>query len=106
MRTKTATYRMVDIIGCAIMRLSGYFTSGTRCETRQIVYVIETSNKIFLSLEACTGLELVSGNFPAVGENSDDPMDAAAVKAKPEVPQYDYLRRGPPPPPPKTTTHS
>ena len=86
MRMKTATCGMVDIIGCVVMRLSGYSALGTRCETRQIVYVTETSNKIFLSLEACIGLGLVSRNFPAVGDTLDDPLEAAAVETKPEVP--------------------
>ena len=92
MRRKTATCGMVDIIGCVVMRLSGYSASGARCETRQIVYVTETSNKIFLSLEACIGLGLVSDSFLAVGE-SFDPTEAAAVEAGSES-LCDCLRRG------------
>ncbi|KAK3726306.1 hypothetical protein QZH41_012738, partial [Actinostola sp. cb2023] len=41
---------------------------GQTLETRQIIYVTNDSDKLFLSQETCKALEMISGNFPTVGE--------------------------------------
>ena len=56
------------ILGAIILRFSGTSQSGQTCETRQIVYITNDSNKLFLSWETCTALGIISGNFPTVGE--------------------------------------
>ena len=93
MQMRTATCGMVDIIGCIILRLSGTSAAGVHHETRQIVYVTEASNKLFLSREACVALGLVSRNFPAVGENSEELTEAAASETAIDDTQCNCPRR-------------
>ena len=58
MRMNTATCGLIDIIGCVIMRFVGTDINGNVHETRQIVYVTNAANKLFLSKEACVDLGL------------------------------------------------
>ncbi|CAB3996762.1 Hypothetical predicted protein [Paramuricea clavata] len=61
----------IKILGAVILRFSGPSKSGKVLETRQITYVTNDSNKIFLSREACTELGLITESFPTVGEAAD-----------------------------------
>ena len=58
----------IEILGAIVLRLSGTSQSGQTRETRQIVYITNDSNKLFLSRETCRALEIISGNFPTMGE--------------------------------------
>ena len=49
------------------IRYSGKTSNGIR-ESRQIVYVTDVDNKVFLSREACVSLGIISDQFPKVGE--------------------------------------
>ena len=97
MRMHTATYGLIDIIGCVVMRLSGVSPDGTQHETRQIVYVTGTANRLFLSMEACIALGLISPSFPTVGEAL--PSNTAATIASQQLPCGHNKRTGPPPKP-------
>ena len=57
----------INILGAAILRFSGKTPNGIR-ESRQIVYVTDVDNKVFLSREACVSLGIISDQFPKVGE--------------------------------------
>jgi hypothetical protein len=59
----------IHILGATILRFSGKSKQGQQLETRQIVYVTEESNKLFLSRETCEALGMISGSFPTVGES-------------------------------------
>lgn len=41
---------------------------GKTLDSRQIMYVTSDSGKLFLSLETCTALGMITKNFPTVGE--------------------------------------
>ena len=58
----------IKILGAIILRFSGTSQSGQTRETRQIVYITNDSNKLFLGQETCTALGIISSNFPTVGE--------------------------------------
>ncbi len=94
LQMNTATCGMVDIIGCVAMRLTGTNSHGHILETRQIVYVTSSSNKLFLCREACEDLGLISRNFPSIGETSESQVDSTSVS------ECDCLKRMPPPPKP------
>ena len=57
----------IHILGAAILRFSGKTSNGIRV-SRQIVYVTDVDNKVFLNREACVSLGIISDQFPKVGE--------------------------------------
>ena len=63
-----ANNKGIKILGAAIVRYSGKSEAGQTLETRQITYVTDSSDKIFLSREACEGLGMISPKFPKNGE--------------------------------------
>ena len=67
MKMPAANKHGINIIGAAILRFSGKTSNGIR-ESRQIVYVTNVDNKVFLSREACVSLGIISDQFPKVGE--------------------------------------
>ena len=40
---------------------------GKTLETRQMTYITDTSDKLFLSREACSALGIINDTFPTVG---------------------------------------
>jgi len=67
LKMHAANNKGIKILGAAVLRLSGKGPDGSM-ETRQIVYVTDNSDKLFLSREACTALGMISENFPTIGE--------------------------------------
>ena len=59
MSMETANHGCIDIIGSVVVRLTGASPGGDILETRQILYVTEQANKLFLSQEACEDLGLL-----------------------------------------------
>ena len=58
----------IHIMGATILSLSGKSRKGKARFTRQIVYVTEEStDKLFLSREACVDLEIIPNTFPTIG---------------------------------------
>ena len=51
-----------------VSRYSGKSEADQTLATRQISYVTDSSDKLFLSLEACEGLGMASPKFPKFGE--------------------------------------
>ena len=68
MKMHAANNKGIKILGAAIVRYSGLSDTGQTVETRQITYVTDSSDKIFLSREACEGLGMISPSFPKIGE--------------------------------------
>ena len=58
----------IRILGATILRLSGRDTKGEEQSTRQMVYVTDNTDKLFLSREACVDLGIISDTFPTMGE--------------------------------------
>ena len=69
--TKTA------ILGAAILKFSGQSNSGKRLVTCQLLYITDSTNKTFLSREACTDLGLIPNQFPSIGEALQHPGENA-----------------------------
>ena len=50
----------LKILGAAIVRLIGRAKPGKQQETRQILYVADSTDKLFISREACIALGIIS----------------------------------------------
>ena len=75
----------IKILGAVILRFSGRSNSGKALETRQIVYVTNNPDKLFLSREACTALGLITKNFPSVGEMNKEDHTASTTHHAPVI---------------------
>ena len=56
------------MLGAAILKFSSQSNSDKTPVTCQLVYIIDSNDKSFLSREACTDLGLISNQFPSVSE--------------------------------------
>lgn len=82
MRMHAANEKGINILGAVILRFSGTGKPGHLLETRQITYVTDNSDNLFLSREACEQLGMISKSFPTIGEvhhacTTDDSMSTA-----------------------------
>ena len=68
MKMNAANNCRIDIAGALVLRISGTSPSGEALETRQIVYFTDSSNRLFLSKQACVALGMISTRFPTIGE--------------------------------------
>ena len=68
MKMNAANGKGINILGAAILRFSGKSPNGEPRETRQITYITDNSDQLFLSREACIALGIITTRFPAVGE--------------------------------------
>ena len=68
MKMNAADEKGINILGAAILRFSGIGKPGHSLETRQITYITDCSDRIFLSRDACIQLGMISEAFPTVGE--------------------------------------
>lgn len=76
----------IQILGATILRLSGKDAAGKERSTRQVVYVTNHTDKLFLSREACTDLGIISRQFPLLGEaKGSQPNQPQSVHATTEV---------------------
>ena len=110
----------IAILGAAILQFSGQSNSGKTLVSRQLVYITDSTDKVFLSREACTDLGLISRQFPSISEALLPPGNKAIshsslaqqppVITKQEAPQHDSGLTAPcdcpkrqlPPPKPKS----
>jgi len=70
MRMKAANKNDIRILGAVVMRFSGTSSTAEKVESRQIVYVTDTTDRVFLSRAACVDLGMISRDFPTIGEVS------------------------------------
>ena len=70
LRMHAADNHDIQLLGAAILRLTGRNHDGKKRTTRQIVLVYVTNHidKLFLSREACADLGIISHQFPLTGE--------------------------------------
>jgi len=68
MTMKAANNKGIRILGAVVVRFVGNSDDARRLETRQIAYVTDTSDRIFLSRAACMDLGMISDRFPTLGE--------------------------------------
>ncbi len=71
MKMHAADNHAIRILGAAILSLSGKNNYGEERSTRQMVYVTDNTDKLFLSREACVDLGLIPTTFPAMDETID-----------------------------------
>ena len=105
MKMHAANNNAINIIGAVVLRFCGQSASGDSLETRQLTYITDSSDKLFLSREACVALGMISPKFPRIGEaltvQESDSVDSGP---NPDVP-HDVApcgcpKRSPPPTPP------
>lgn len=102
MKMHAANNKGITILGAVIMRLSGTDPLGNNHSTRQIVYITDSSDRMFISREACIALNMITNKFPTVGEtNCNETVNANYVKKQtmPD-PECNCPRRQLPPPMP------
>ena len=102
MKMRTATKGGVRILGAIPLRLSGMGSLGRNVETRQMTYITDSSDHLFLSKEACVDLGIISDSFPRLGETQEACLldTAAALKGVHVEKTCTCPRRQRPPPPP------
>lgn len=98
MKMHTATNGGINILGAAILRISGYDDHRRKFETRQMTYITDSTDNLFLSRDACVALRIISGSFPGVGATREtNPMHTAATLPE-EVCQCPKRQKPPAPP--------
>lgn len=65
MKMKAANQNSIAILGALILRITGSSQSGRSVTTRQIVYLTDSTDKLFLSREACVALGILPATFPS-----------------------------------------
>ena len=68
MKMTAADNRVINIIGALVLRIFGTSPSGRTLETRQLVYFTDSTDKLFLSKQACVTLGIIPETFPTIGE--------------------------------------
>ena len=91
MRMHAANKQDIKILGAAIVRLCGISKTGKQLQTRQILYVTDNADKLFISREACIALGMISKDFPTIGE-----MASLDMSSQPSI-ICECPRRRPPP---------
>ena len=79
MKMKAINQGGVEILGAVLLRLSLTDKDGKVFETPQLVYVTNSTDKFYLSFEACIGLGLVPEDFPRTWKTEDE---AAPVEVR------------------------
>ena len=68
MKMNAANEKGINILGALPLRISGTSPTGSTHTTRQLVYFSDSTDRMFLSKQACSSLGIISKNFPTVGE--------------------------------------
>ncbi|XP_063956770.1 uncharacterized protein LOC135154494 [Lytechinus pictus] len=102
MAMHTATEGGITILGAVPLRFSGQDPLGHMVESRQLTYVTDSSDKLFLSKEVCIALGIISKSFPNLGmtQGAHQSDRAATLKEVPKRAACPCPRRQLPPPPP------
>ncbi|RLC10819.1 MAG: hypothetical protein DRI57_19860 [Deltaproteobacteria bacterium] len=104
LKMHAANNKGIKILGAAILRFTGKDKNGTTLETRQITYVTDSSDRLFLSKEACIHLGMITDNFPTVGEVNIQPSTHSVSDEQSHsglTSECDCPRRELPPAPPR-----
>ena len=97
--TMTAANRgAIDIIGALALRISGTSPSKVRLETHQMVYFTTSTDRMFLSKQACVALGMIPASFPTIGGTSN--VNTAGDSPSHDTDTCTCPRRQPPPQPP------
>ena len=72
LKMHAANNRNIKILGATILRFSGTNSAGEMFEEHQVVFITDSSDKLFLSRESCTALGIIKDNFPTIGDTKSD----------------------------------
>ena len=72
LKMHAANKRKIKILGATILRFSGKNSAIEMFEPRKVVYITDSSDKLFLSREACTALGIITDSFPTIGDTKSD----------------------------------
>ena len=97
MKMTAANRGKIDIIGALALRISGTSPSKKLLETHQMVYFTTSTDRLFLSKQACIALGMIPSSFPTIGGTS---INTAGDSPSPDTLACNCPRRQPPPPPP------
>ena len=96
MKMKAANQNAISILGALVFRITGFTQSGRPVTTRQIVYLTDSTDKLFLSREACVALGLLPMGFPSFDTPApDDGLSANPINDAEEC--HCPQREAPPP---------
>ena len=83
-----ANNNKIKILGAVLIEFSGTSANGERLYTRQVTYVTDSSDKLFLSREGCAKLGMISDSFPTIGDiHNRQHSDAVTTITKPKPAQ-------------------
>ena len=90
----------IRILGAAILGLSGKSNEGEERSTRQMIYVTDNTDKLFLSREACIDLGIIPNTFPTIGEAEETESANSIGTTNASLPQQESQcpKRTKPPP--------
>ena len=90
MQMRAINKNSVEILGAILLRIS-IMDNGNLYETAQVVYITSSTDKFYLSFEACIELGLISKDFPSV-------VEAASITSPTETRECNCPKRSLPPP--------
>ena len=99
----------ISILGAVILRVTGTTTPEQHLTTRQIAYVTNESDRLFISRETCQDLGIISERFPTIGETHSPQHNHTATTSvgsadetcqQPKLQACDCPQRQAPPPKP------
>ena len=90
----------IRILGATILRRSGKNNKGEEWSTRQMIYVTNNTDKLFLSREACIDLSIIPNTFPTVdqAEGTNPANSIGATDTSPPQQECQCPKRTKPPP--------
>ena len=103
MKMTAANNRGIEIVGATILRISGTSPSRKSMETRQIVYFTDSTDRLFLSKQACVALGMISSSFPTIGDTGE-PCNSSIITDTTQT--CDCPRRRQPPKRPTSLPHT
>jgi len=104
------TKEFKKILGATILHISGKDKSGKAVVTKQMTYITDCTDKMFLSKEACIALGIIPDDFPTIGATQQletpayiqhDAIHSAYSNTNPDPPCDCPKCQLPPPPPTK-----
>ena len=99
MQMRTATDLGIKILGATVLRISATSQDGQILETRQMTYITDASDKLFLSREACTALGIIQETFLTIGIHSPNQPNVTSAMHEQHSTCSCPKREAPPPPP-------
>ena len=83
MHMHTICHNGIRILGAVLLRLACRTKTDQMVETRQMTYVTDGCDKLFLSREACQALGLIKDTFPSPSITQSNESTAAAATTEP-----------------------